>query len=98
MNKSVLALAALASAVVSVPAVAAQLSASVRTADLNLSTPAGRDTLARRISAAAKSVCIVEGDRSLRSMTEGNKCYTSAVADARSQTLIAAGDTVVASN
>ena len=91
MNKSVLALAALASAVISVPALAAPMSTSIRVADLNLSTPAGRVTLARRISAAAKTVCIVEGDRSLTSIVAGNKCYTNAVADARSQTFVAAG-------
>ena len=88
MNKSVLALAALASAVVSVPAMAAPMSTSVRTADLNLSSPAGRNTLARRISTAAKTLCIVEGDRSLKSIAEGKKCYRSAIAGARSQTMI----------
>lgn len=79
MKKSVLALAALASATVCTPAFAAPVSASVRTADLNLASAAGRATLERRISAAAKDVCIVEGSRDLKAMIEGNKCYHDAV-------------------
>lgn len=97
MNKSVLALAAMASAVVSAPAFAAPASATVRTADLNLASPAGREVLARRISFAAKRVCIVEGDRSLVAMINGNKCYDSAVSSAHSQVASLAGSIVVAS-
>ena len=91
MKNSVLALAALASTAVSLPALAAPVSISVRTADLNLYSPAGRAALARRISTAAKTVCIVDGDRDLKSIAEGNKCYTNAVANAWSQTTLAAG-------
>lgn len=87
MNKSVLALAALASAFTA-PAFAE--TKSVRTADLDLSSAAGRDTLARRISSAAKSVCIVEGDRSLVAMVEGRKCYDRAVGSAQPQLASAA--------
>lgn len=97
MNKSVLALAALASAVVSVPALAAPASTSVRTSDLNLATSAGRDVLARRISFAAKRVCIVEGDRSLVGIIQGNKCYDNAVSTAQQQVASIAGDITVAS-
>ena len=97
MNKSVLALAAMASAVVSAPAFAAPASATVRTADLNLASPAGRDTLARRISSAAKSVCIVRGDRSLIAMIEGNKCYDRAVSSAHSKVASVADTIVIAS-
>lgn len=97
MNKSVLVLAMLASAVVSVPAFAAPVSASVKTADLNLSSQAGRQVLARRISFAAKMVCIVDGDRSLVAMVEGNKCYDRAVNSAQRQTTSAAGGAYLAS-
>lgn len=88
MNKSVLALAALASAALTAPAFAE--TKSVRTADLDLSSAAGRDTLARRISYAAKSVCIVDGDRSLVAMVEGRKCYDRAVDAAQPQIASAA--------
>jgi len=97
MNKSVLALAAMASAVVSAPAFAAPASATVRTADINLASPAGREVLARRIAFAAKRVCIVEGDRSLVAMIEGHKCYDRAVSSAQSQVASAADSIVVAS-
>lgn len=85
MKKSVLALAALATALVSVPALAAPISTSVRTADLNLSSPAGRETLSRRISTAAKRVCNVSGDPSLVSIMAGNRCYDRAVNAAQNQ-------------
>jgi|CXWL01.1.fsa_nt_gi UrcA family protein len=97
MNKSVLALVAMASAVVSVPAFAAPASATVRTADLNLASPAGREVLARRISFAAKRVCIVEGDRSLVALIEGHKCYDRAVNSAHSRVASAADSIVIAS-
>ena len=98
MNKSVLALAALASAVVSVPALAAPMSTSVRIADLNLSSPAGRETLARRISTAAKRVCNVSGDPSLVSIIAGNRCYDRAVNAAQNQIVSVGGGVALASN
>lgn len=98
MNKSVLALAALASAVVSAPAFAAPASTSVRTADLNLASSAGREALARRISFAAKRVCIVEGDRSLVAMVIGNKCYDNAVNAAHSKVASVSSGIALASN
>lgn len=97
MFKSVLVLAALASAAVTAPAMAAPVSKAVRTADLNLSTAAGRDTLSRRISNAAETVCIVPGDRSLVAMVEGQKCYNRAVSAARLQVASVSGGSVIAS-
>lgn len=97
MNKSVLALAALASAFVSATAFAAPASTKVRTADLNLASPAGRDTLARRISYAAKAICIVDGDRSLVAMIEGKKCYDRAVNSAQPHVASLVGSFVIAS-
>lgn len=98
MNKSILALAAIASAISSVPALAATASTSVRTADLNLASSAGREALARRISFAAKRVCIVEGDRSLVAMVNGNKCYENAVNAAQSKVAFVSSGIALASN
>ena len=98
MNKFALALAAAASALSSVPAMAAPASVQVRTADLNLSSPAGRETLTRRISFAAKRVCIVEGDRSLVAMVNGNKCYEDAVNSAQRKVASVPGGIALASN
>ena len=98
MNKPVLALAAFASAIVSVPAFAAPTSASVRTADLNLASAAGREVLARRISFAAKQVCIVDGDRSLVAMVNGQKCYESSVNAAQRKVTQLSGGIALASN
>jgi UrcA family protein len=98
MKKSVLALAAIASALSSVPAMAATSSTSVRTADLNLASAAGREALARRISSAAKRVCIVEGDRSLVAMVNGNKCYEDAVNSAQRKVASVPGGIALASN
>jgi UrcA family protein len=97
MNKPVLTLAAMASAFVSAPAFAAPASATVRTADLNLASPAGREVLARRISFAAKRVCIVEGDRSLVAMINGNKCYDRAVSSAYRKVVSRTGEVALAS-
>ena len=97
MHKSFLALATLASGLVSVPAFATPVSRVVRIGDLNLATPAGRDTLARRISHAAETVCIVRGDRSLAAMIEGKKCYDQAVVAAHRQVASVSGSIVVAS-
>jgi UrcA family protein len=87
MNKSVLALAAMASAFVSAPAFADVVSTTaVQYGDLNLASPAGRQTLNRRISNAARSVCHVRSDdRSLASRIERNKCYDRAVSGALQQ-------------
>lgn len=98
MNKFALALAAAASALSSVPAMAAPASVQVRTADLNLSSPAGRETLTRRISFAAKRVCIVEGDRSLTAIAIGNQCYKDAVNAAHSKIVALSGSVALASN
>lgn len=98
MSKSFLALAAVASAALSVPALAAPASTSVRTADLNLASPAGREALNRRIAFAAKRVCIVEGDRSLVAMVNGNKCYEEAVNAARHKVASVSSGIALASN
>jgi len=98
MNKSIMAFAALASAAACAPAFAAPMSASVRTADLNLASPAGRATLERRISLAAKQVCIVEGSRDLSAMIEGNKCYHDAVSAAQHEVASLSGDIALARN
>ena len=97
MKKSVLALAALISISATVPAFAAPASTSVRTADLNLTSAAGRATLARRISTAAEQVCYVEGDRSLSSMANGKSCYDKAVREAQAKAASIAGNIALAS-
>lgn len=97
MKTSTLVLAALLSAMTAVPAIAAPNSVSVRSADLNLANSAGREALARRISAAAKQLCIVTGDRSLVAMVEGNKCYDRAVNSAQRQVTSNSGGTYLAS-
>lgn len=85
MKKSALIMAALISASVSFPALANTTAMPVRTADLDLSGAIGRETLARRISAAAEQLCIVEGDRSLTAFSTGQACYRQAVRDAHAK-------------
>lgn len=98
MNKPILALAALASALVSAPAFADTSSVQVRTADLNLASGAGRTTLARRISLAAKQVCIDDGNRDLATMIDGYKCYRDAVRAAQGKVATLSGNVALASN
>ncbi|MFO1239949.1 MAG: UrcA family protein [Sphingomonadaceae bacterium] len=97
MKKSVLLLAALISTAASVPAFAAPSSTSVHTADLNLTSAAGRAKLARRISTAAEQVCYVEGDRSLKSFALGRACYDQAVRDAHTKAAAMSGNVALAS-
>jgi UrcA family protein len=54
----------------------------VRYHDLDLSTVTGAQTLYRRISAAARSVCGAEGVRPLAELQQWQNCYDSAVARA----------------
>ena len=100
MPKSVLALAALASAFVSAPAFADVVStATVHYGDLNLGSRAGREALTRRISSAAKSVCFIRSDdRSLASWIDRNKCYDRAVNLAQLQVTPLVDSVAVASN
>lgn len=65
----------------SVPATAGTMthrSVTVSHADLDLSNAAGRDTLARRISHAARQVCGTADARDLRGMADRNRCLVDA--------------------
>ena len=65
----------------SVPATAgtmAHKSVAVSLADLDLSAQAGRDTLARRISLAARQVCGTADARDLKGMADRNRCLVDA--------------------
>ena len=50
--------------------------------DLNLQTPAGAQSLHRRLEAAARSVCPDEYSRDLRAAATGRECIAQAVARA----------------
>lgn len=97
MNKSILALAALAGAISSVPAFAEPVTTSVRIADLDLDSAAGRETLARRISSAAKRICDASGDPRLAAIIESNRCYDRAVNSTQYHVASAAGGVALAS-
>ncbi len=56
----------------------------VRTQDLNLTSAAGRDTLASRIDAAAERVCATRAT-DIASRADHNRCLREAVATARAQ-------------
>lgn len=96
MNISLLAFAALATGVVSAPALAAPKTVLVRTSDLNLASQAGRERPARRIDFAAESVCVLRGDMSLVSRIEGRKCIDFAVSTAWQKADLIAGRVIVA--
>lgn len=85
MHKTLLALAAAASATIAFPALAQSNTAAVRTADLNLATSDGRLALGQRIAAAAERVCFVYGDRSLAAKMDGDRCFNDAVQNAQRQ-------------
>jgi UrcA family protein len=61
---------------------AAPPSVSVRYDDLNLTTPAGVNTLYRRISAAARQVCPDAYSRDLAVVAAADRCQANAVAQA----------------
>lgn len=63
------------------PAQAASAVARVSVADLDLSKDAGQQTLARRVKAAAETVCDANG-RTPREQRERRRCITSTIDDA----------------
>lgn len=60
-------------------------SAKVSYADLNIGTPAGRQTLAKRISGAVKRVCGTAGPVDVRMNAAVRKCRNEAVSSANLQ-------------
>ncbi len=54
----------------------------VRYDDLNLMSDAGTRVLLRRLSAAARAVCVDDGERELRRMMRGEACYRETLAEA----------------
>ena len=60
-------------------------SVTVSYADLDLSKPAGAETLYRRIQAAARSVCGPRHSRSLARVQAFRTCYEDAIEDALQQ-------------
>jgi UrcA family protein len=57
----------------------------VQIADLNLASFEGRKRLDMRIKRAARAVCGVGEDRSLRSANAANACYKKAMKDVQTQ-------------
>lgn len=86
-----LAAAAAATASLSFPAYAAELTqtAEVHYADLNLTSSDGAKALTARVERAAKRVCEVNGDRSLDATLEARACTKVAVARAMPQVELA---------
>jgi UrcA family protein len=86
-SKLVLAVAGFAASVTAFAGTAAldAPSVSVRYDDLNLSTTAGVDTLYRRISVAARSVCPDVYSRDPSVVIAANRCQSAAVAKAVSE-------------
>lgn len=89
-------IAALAAAIattgtIAFPAYAAETARTteVRYADLDLASAQGAQSLKLRVERAAKRVCTVSGDRTLRNATETKACTTVAVAKAMPQVELA---------
>lgn len=53
--------------------------------DLNMSSPAGLDTLRSRVRGAAERICIHDGVEPLKFEMDGRRCYREAVAGAETQ-------------
>jgi UrcA family protein len=87
MLKTISALAALAvaSALVAPTVSQAEEPSSVRVsfADLNLASDVGQHTLQRRITGAARTVCVIEDSRELALASATNACRGNAIASAR---------------
>ena len=87
MLKTICALAALAvaSALVAPTVSQAEEANSVRVsfADLNLASDVGQHTLQRRITGAARTVCVIEDSRELALALATNVCRSDAIASAR---------------
>jgi UrcA family protein len=87
MLKTICALAALAiaSALVAPTVSQAEEPNSVRVsfADLNLASDSGQRTLQRRITGAARTVCVIEDSRELGLSRATNDCRNDAIASAR---------------
>ena len=66
----------------------------ISVADLNLSSPAGRAALERRVAAAADSVCRVNGYTDLGSLRAGEDCFAKAVDSAMTQVRLANSSTI----
>ena len=68
----------------------------VHTADLNLSTDAGRRALDARLSQAAREVCGSPSDADLAGKNKARECRTTVLADARAkgEQLAAGQDTI----
>ena len=60
-------------------------SIAVRYGDLDLSSQAGRTTLDRRITTAARSVCRNDGTRDLREVMASRNCFRDAIQSTRTQ-------------
>lgn len=90
MNKFLMALAL--STLVTAPAIAQSgetVSQTVSYADLDLSTPAGRAMLDRRLASAARSLCQV-GSYDLARQTAEKRCFKVTIASARQKATLAA--------
>ncbi|UAJ08886.1 UrcA family protein [Polymorphobacter megasporae] len=74
----------LASTCVVASTTAAPVTVRVSYADLNLSSPAGRGTLTRRLTIAARQTCAVNaGERDLSVKAYTALCYKVSIADAK---------------
>ncbi|WP_340316703.1 UrcA family protein [Rhizorhabdus argentea] len=86
------ALAAATAAITSFPAQAAEMintNAEVRYGDLDLASPAGAQALRARVVRAAKRVCSIDGDRSLKALSRSQSCTRVAIARAMPQVELA---------
>lgn len=61
--------------------------------DLNLMSAAGRAQLDKRVAAAAKRVCAINGRLDPRALSESHACLKAAMASARAQVAAAIGST-----
>lgn len=68
--------------------------ARVSFADLNLASAAGRAVLERRVSAAADSICRVNGRTDLGTLRAADDCFAKTVDQAMAQVQTAASDTI----
>ena len=87
MNRIALlaALAASLSTLTAVPAAAQDASVTVAYSDLDITSPAGAQTLAQRFEAGVDAVCARPDIRDVKAMSEFSACKTAAVSSATQQ-------------
>lgn len=94
MPRTLFLAAAFAGALAAQPAYAGSIA--VRTAGLDLSSPAGQAILHGRVRAAASRLCVVNGLRPLAEVAASDRCMEDAISSALTRVAARAGNTQLA--